>query len=223
MNPPDDSEFVPSEISRAGKYLVIHDENFCRVGISSNVYVATLGGRYYLFDASGDPDLMRYLRHLGVRKESLGAIFLTHGHYDHVRGLLSLPGGGVPVYLDRADRELAEECLGRMEILDMEEGKEALAGLGLEALRTPGHTAGSVCFYSREERLLISGDTVFSSGLFGRTDTAGGDSGQMLESLRRLSGLDAEALLPGHGMPLLRGGRQSVAAALENATYLLRA
>jgi metal-dependent hydrolase (beta-lactamase superfamily II) len=89
--PEDSSEFVPSEISRAGGYLVIHEENFCRMGISSNVYIANRDGKHYLFDASGDPELISYLSPLGITKESLGAVFLTHGHYDHVRGLLSLP------------------------------------------------------------------------------------------------------------------------------------
>lgn len=215
--------FVPSETSRAGDYLVIHEENFCRVGISSNVYVANLGARHYLFDASGDPELMRYLQHLGITEDSLGAVFLTHGHYDHVRGLLSLPKGGIPVFLAGADLALARECIGGMEVQDMEAGEDLLKRLGLEVLRTPGHTPGSVCFYSRKNRLLLSGDTAFSEGCFGRTDLAGGSERQMLGSLRSLSKLEVDALLPGHGMPLLENAHESLAAAFENARYLLRA
>lgn len=222
MIPPEDSEFVPSDISRAGEYLVIHEDNFSRMGISSNVYVANRDGKHYLFDASGDPELMSYLRPLGITKESLGAVFLTHGHYDHVRGLLSLPKVGIPVFLAGADQALAEECVGRIGIQDMGTGEEILRRLSLEVLKTPGHTAGSVCFYSKQERLLISGDTVFSEGFFGRTDLAGGDNGKMLESLGSLSKLEVEALLPGHGTPLLKKAYVSVAAALENATCLLR-
>jgi hydroxyacylglutathione hydrolase len=192
------------------------------VGISSNVYIANHDGKHYLFDASGDPDLMSYLRPLGITKESLGAVFLTHGHYDHVRGLLSLPKGGIPVFLAGADQALAEECIGRVGIQDLGAGGEFLMRLGLEVIKTPGHTPGSVCFYSKLDRLLISGDTVFSEGYFGRTDTPGGDNGQMLESLSKLSKLEVDVLLPGHGMPLLKKAHGSVAAALENATYLLR-
>jgi hydroxyacylglutathione hydrolase len=220
--PEDSSEFVPSEISRAGGYLVIHEENFCRMGISSNVYIANRDGKHYLFDVSGDPELMHYLSPLGITKESLGAVFLTHGHYDHVRGLLSLPKGGIPVFLDEADHALAEECVGKVGIQGLGAGEELLKRLGLEVVKTPGHTPGSVCFYSKQDRLLISGDTVFSEGCFGRTDLAGGNNGQMLESLGKLSKLEAEALLPGHGTPLLKKAYESVAAALENATCIFR-
>lgn len=223
MTLPEDHDFKPSEVSKAGDYLVIHEDNFCRMGISSNVYVASLDGRHYLFDASGDPELMRYLKHLGITKGSVGAVFLTHGHYDHVRGLLSLPEPGTPVFLAGADRKLAEECIGKMELQEMAEGEEILKHLGLEVLRTPGHTPGSVCFYSRRKRLLISGDTVFSEGYFGRTDLAGGDDRQMVESLTRLSELETDALLPGHGTPILENARGSVAAALENARCFFRA
>ena len=101
-------------------------------------------------------------------------------------------------------------------------GEEILRRLSLDVLKTPGHTPGSVCFYSKRERLLISGDTVFSEGFFGRTDLAGGDNGEMLESLGSLSKLEVEALLPGHGTPLLKKAYVSVAAALENAKCLLR-
>lgn len=216
-----DHEYVPSEISRAGGYLVIQEGTFSRVGISSNVYVANQGGRHYLFDTSGDPGLMRYLHHLGIVEESLAGVFLTHGHYDHVRGLLSIPDGCAPIFLAGADRALAEECVGKRGFLGMEAGEATLALLGLEVVRTPGHTPGSVCLYSRRDRLLISGDTVFSEGFFGRTDLPGGSNTQMIQSLTMLSEMEVESLLPGHGKPLLKGASKAVAAALENALCLL--
>jgi hydroxyacylglutathione hydrolase len=214
---------VPSEVSKAGPYLVVHEENFCRMGISSNVYIATLDGRHYLFDTSGDPELMRYLEHLAITNDSLGAVFLTHGHYDHVRGLISLPEGRVPVFLAGADLTLAEECIGNRKVQDIAAGEPILRRLGLETLSTPGHTPGSVCFYSRQGRLLISGDTAFTEGYFGRTDLAGGDDVQMLKSLSRLSKLEVDALLPGHGTPLLENAHESLAAAYENARCFFRA
>lgn len=75
--------------------------------------------------------------------------------------------------------------------------------LGTETLRvfhTPGHTPGGVCFYSAENAILFSGDTLFQ-GSIGRTDLGGGDMDQELHSIRtRLFTLPPETLVyPGHG------------------------
>ncbi len=40
-------------VSRAGRFLTIHDESFVGVSISSNVYITESDGKYYVFDASG--------------------------------------------------------------------------------------------------------------------------------------------------------------------------
>ena len=69
-----------------------------------------------------------------------------------------------------------------------------------EVMPTPGHTPGSICLYEKEKRILISGDTLFENNV-GRTDLPGGDHGDLVESLNRLSKLNIEYLLPGHGSP----------------------
>jgi len=73
-----------------------------------------------------------------------------------------------------------------------------------EVLHTPGHTPGSICLYDKEKKILISGDTLFADGV-GRTDLPGGDSQEMMDSLRKLSELQLNYLLPGHGTPKIGG------------------
>jgi glyoxylase-like metal-dependent hydrolase (beta-lactamase superfamily II) len=69
----------------------------------------------------------------------------------------------------------------------------------LEVLHTPGHTEGSVCLVSHEAGAVFSGDTLFPGG-WGRVDLPGGDTGAMVESLRRLATLpETLRVLPGHG------------------------
>src|SRR5439155_3419215 len=70
-------------------------------------------------------------------------------------------------------------------------------GLRLTVLHTPGHTRGSVCFYT--EGLLFSGDTLFY-GSIGRTDLPGGDMQQIMSSIvdRLLTLPDDTIVLPGH-------------------------
>ncbi len=73
-----------------------------------------------------------------------------------------------------------------------------------EVIPTPGHTQGSICLYDAKKKILISGDTVFENSV-GRTDYPGGSKTDMVDSLKKLSELNVEYLLPGHGSPK-RGG-----------------
>ena len=82
-------------------------------------------------------------------------------------------------------------------INENEELKEKLSNW--KVLLTPGHTEGSVCLYNKEEKLLISGDTVFYRS-WGRTDLPGGSEAQIQKSLKRLySEIPADTkVYPGH-------------------------
>jgi len=83
---------------------------------------------------------------------------------------------------------------------------------------TPGHTEGGMCLHNAERRILFSGDTVFPDGYYGRYDGESGSLEAIQESLRRLNGLDVDALLPGHGEPVLSDGHRHIEMALRNAT-----
>jgi glyoxylase-like metal-dependent hydrolase (beta-lactamase superfamily II) len=75
-----------------------------------------------------------------------------------------------------------------------------LCGFDFKVIETPGHTAGSVCYYVESEDVLISGDTLFE-GALGRTDLPTGSSRQIVESiLYKLLVLPDDTLVyPGHG------------------------
>jgi len=93
--------------------------------------------------------------------------------------------------------------------------KEGLLDLGdkqFAVIETPGHSPGGLCLYWPEKALLVSGDTVFYMGV-GRTDLPGGDMDLLGQSLRRLSSLDVEFLIPGHGDMVK--GRQSISKNFE--------
>ncbi len=85
----------------------------------------------------------------------------------------------------------------------------------LTVLHTPGHTPGSICLFSEREGVLISGDTVFSDGCFGRYDFPGGSRMELSRSLDRLSLLEVAGLYPGHGEPVEQGGSRHITAAQE--------
>jgi glyoxylase-like metal-dependent hydrolase (beta-lactamase superfamily II) len=86
-------------------------------------------------------------------------------------------------------------------ILTLEEGQQVKFGnTSLDILFTPGHSPGSVCFYSVKEKFAICGDVLFQ-GSIGRTDLPGGDHETLLKSIReKLFPLpDDVKIYSGHG------------------------
>lgn len=70
----------------------------------------------------------------------------------------------------------------------------------LEIFLTPGHSPGSVTFYNRDGKFVISGDVLFRSGI-GRTDLPGGDFDTLIASIRnKLFTLPDDVIVySGHG------------------------
>jgi len=140
------------------------------------------------------------------------AIWLTHGHFDHIFGVAALSREyGIPVYMSSGDKFILDLDGGfadgvglaapdvSFETTDLEDGQQ-LGFAGFKVITTPGHTPGGVCFYSEESRILLCGDTLFA-GAIGRTDLVGGDYDKeivgIMEKLMVLPG-DVD-VLPGHG------------------------
>ena len=148
---------------------------------------------------------------------TLGAILLTHGHFDHTlaAGILRQQYG-VPVYVHAADLDMVEDParnaydayaarlpsptgVGAAPYPVGDGEALALCGLSLRLLHTPGHTPGSVCLYDEANAVLFSGDTLFARG-YGRTDLPGGSDREMYASLLRLFRLPEDVrVCPGHG------------------------
>ena len=152
-----------------------------------------------------------YIRREGLQIE---AVFITHGHFDHIFGVNRLLDtfGKVPVYMHPADKVLqgmAKDMAALygqcpeviFDTVDIADGDvlEA-AGRKWEVIATPGHSKGGVSFYCKEEELLFPGDTLFA-GSIGRTDLHGGDYDELIVSVMdRLMGLPGGTIvLPGHG------------------------
>jgi glyoxylase-like metal-dependent hydrolase (beta-lactamase superfamily II) len=142
------------------------------------------------------------------------AIVITHAHIDHVAGAEKLRAlTGAPVYMNERDRELLKaldvqaQWLGVNTPLRPEIDAMATAGTVLRlgsaefhVLLTPGHTQGSLSLWIPQENKLVAGDTLFRDSI-GRTDLPGGDSRQILASIKtQLLTLPHDAaVIPGHG------------------------
>jgi len=145
----------------------------------------------------------------GKTPDSVKLIICTHGHPDHIEAVqmfgnnvLKAISAEEYAYLANSGRELFLMTGCQMPAkpfqIFLKEGQLKLGKKRLRVFLTPGHSPGSICLYWEEKKLLISGDTVFYMGI-GRTDFPGGDLKLLSESIKRLSKLDIEYLVPGHG------------------------
>ncbi|MCB1075463.1 MAG: MBL fold metallo-hydrolase [Simkania sp.] len=140
------------------------------------------------------------------------AIFLTHSHWDHIGDVAKLKKLlELQLYIHPTDadnmRKPGSDGLPLMFAIDgvepdhfFEEGQKLKVGtLEIEVIHTPGHTPGGVSFYLPQEKVLISGDTLFK-GSIGNLSFPMADSEAMWESLKKLAKLPPETrVYPGHG------------------------
>ena len=88
-------------------------------------------------------------------------------------------------------------------------------------LHTPGHTPGSMCLYSKDSKSLISGDTIFPFGSFGRYDFPEGDGNLLKKSIERIAEYDIVNLYPGHESIIEGDAQKHINLTLKNTKYII--
>ncbi len=141
----------------------------------------------------------------------------THLHFDHVMGnrfatedfgiIAKAHKGDLPLYnkLDQQLQMFFGTAFNELSIpqIDTSLKSNDIINFGthsLQVLCTPGHSAGGVCFYCKEENMLWSGDTLFE-GSIGRTDLESGNYATLINSISNtlLPLPDNTRVYPGHG------------------------
>lgn len=168
-------------------------------------------GEAICIDPGDQPDeILALARDMGV---TIKLIANSHAHIDHVLGVAGVHNAtGAKFLLHHQDVDLLRDGFQLsaarfgldptqappMPDAFVEDGDAVeVAGLKLQVITTPGHTPGSVSYYT--EGMLFSGDTLFR-GSIGRTDLPGGSFDQEMESIcnRLLILPDDTVVLPGH-------------------------
>ena len=167
-------------------------------------------GEAICIDPGDQPqDILAMAREMGVK---IKAIANSHAHVDHILGVGDIKNEtGARFLMHRDEAAIAAQAaksalmlVGR-EVADPptpdyhpEDGDVVeVEGVRLTVIHTPGHTPGSLSFYT--DGMLFSGDTLFA-GSIGRTDLPGGDYEQEMASIidKLLILPDETRVLPGH-------------------------
>jgi hydroxyacylglutathione hydrolase len=186
-------------------------ETFTGGMFETNCYLVHAPQGPILFDA---PDGV--CQWLQSRKIEPKMLILTHGHIDHIQDVavikrtFNCPVGCHPITAPMiSDREFFRNFGFDLEIEPVkpdffieETPSQNFLGLNMQVLEVPGHCPGSLCFFSRQDELLIGGDVLFAGGV-GRWDLPGGDAELLFEGIKKkIFPLgDNVTVLSGHGPP----------------------
>ena len=177
--------------------------------IGTNCYIVGDGKYAAVIDpASSADEIVRAAEKNGL---IIKAILLTHGHFDHIGAVDELSRfTGADVYVHALDKPMladgylnasrifcGEDVVQNANAKTVADGDTITVGtLEFYVMHTPGHTAGSVCYFCGDA--VFTGDTLFIGG-YGRTDLPTGDSAALERSLTALKEkITGKTIYPGH-------------------------
>ena len=174
-------------------------------GFGSNGYIITSDDKQALVIDPSSSRVEKELDRLGLTP---AFVLLTHCHFDHVAGVESLQRRGAKVLCSEEEKQLVGTVADLHGLFGapspqykvdqtFTDGEELnLCGIAIKCLLTPGHTAGSACYFMQKDgdRVLFTGDTLFMDSV-GRTDFPTGNLEQLRQSLKKLIALEGDMLV----------------------------
>ena len=174
--------------------------------LSQNTHIVELENACIVTDAGCDFETIKE-----ITNKPIEAVFLTHGHFDHVKDIEEYSKLNIPIYANEHITKILSDETKNVSLLFnqpkkfnikninfVEDGEEiVIYGHIIKCLHTPGHSIDSMS-YLLDDEILFSGDTLFSVAV-GRDDLPTSNTKELIKSLKRILDLDYKSLLTGHG------------------------
>jgi hydroxyacylglutathione hydrolase len=196
---------------------------------SANVGIIRSSGEIALVDSGFTEEtvdmIAAYLDLVEDSKE-IKYVFLTHGDPDHIGGIHRFHDeykAKVVIHTKEAEKIQNPPPFMPPSKADItiDQDKTFLVGdLEMKLIVTPGHSSGSVCVYNRKHQILFTGDTIVGPSYSLKNPPWEGHARLLnilpvragmdtyIDSLRRLCHIKTLWLLPGHGKPIFKKGRE---------------
>ncbi len=181
--------------------------------LRSNCYIVYNKTNAFVVDPGAENEIVS--KFLDDKNLSLDFIYITHGHYDHVRGVRQLKDlyPKAIVYAPKNDKywltEFFEEIYGYTVPVDSyidEPFSLDWQDQSIKCYATPGHSLGGMTLHLEKLHILFTGDTLFYETI-GRTDIPESDYATLILSIKKIYKLfpDETVVYPGHGKSSMIG------------------
>ena len=123
---------------------------------------------------------------INQKYKKLDFILNTHHHFDHIGGNVELKNkyGSKVLGFEKDKKRIPE-----IDILLKDCQEFTIGNLNCKTIFIPGHTSGHIAFYFEKEKVIFTGDTLFSLGC-GRVFE--GTNQQMFDSLNKIKSLPGD-------------------------------
>ena len=181
--------------------------------LQANCYFLVNGDECILIDPADSADFL--LEKIITQNLKLVGMIATHGNFDHIMavGEIQLSYPLLPLYLHTNDEFLAKRVNQTAKYFlgfdpgvvqphlynPLKAGKLSISSFTFDVIETPGHSPGSCCIVSEDEKVIFSGDTIFKQAI-GRYDFSYSDKKELKKSIQKIMSYgDEYELFSGHG------------------------